>query len=266
VQRTKRRRLPEYDEEAEAREIEGPMSSTNPQDNLTPAEIENLNELEAVAQHGLETYVEVGNALAEIRDRHLYRDSHPSFETYARERWGVNISDGDPLPGTDIPADTRATPAAERQTGTAPNNKPCEALARACEETLASLADDDRRAIEVRLAVRRQGKPGALADGRSWDPWEVAEAIGDDLLPTLRWLLTHATGTIGRVAHQLEHRAADIDDVARAQLKDDVLVLDDELATLKALLLDLIDWDSEFERLLKGELPPLDSDRDPDDE
>jgi hypothetical protein len=242
------------------------MSSTNPQDNLTPAEIENLNELEAVAQHGLETYVEVGSALAEIRDRHLYRDSHPSFDAYARERWGVNISDGDPLSETDTTADARATSTDEGQTRTPLNNKPCEALARACEETLAALADDDRRAIEVRLALRRQGKPGALADGRSWDPWEVAEATADELVPTLRWLLTQTTGTIARVAHQLEHRAADIDDAARAQLRDDVLVLDDELATLKALLLDLVDWDSDFERLLKGELPPLDSDRHVEDD
>ena len=222
------------------------MSSTNPEHNLTPAELENLNRLEAVAQHGLDTYVEVGNALAEIRDRHLYRDSHPSFETYARERWGVDIS-------------SRATPTAERQ-------KPCEALARACEETLSALADEDRRAIEVRVAVRKQGEPGSLEDGRSWDPWEIADAIGDELVPTLRWLLTQAGGTVGRVTHQLEHRAADIDDDARAQLRDDVLVLDDELATLKALLLGLIDWDSELARLLKGELPPLDIDRDPEDD
>jgi hypothetical protein len=234
------------------------MSSTNPEHNLTPAEIENLNELEAVAQHGLETYEDVGSALAEIRDRHLYRDSHPSFEAYARERWGVDISDRHPLSEPDNPADTRATPPAHGQ-------KPCEALARACEETLSGLADEDRKAIEVRLAVRKQGEPGSLAGGQSWDPWEAADLIGDELVPTLRWLLTHASGTIGRVAHQLERRAADIDDGARAQLRDDVLVLDDELAAVKALLLELIDWDSELERLLKGELPPLDADRDPED-
>ena len=204
--------------------------------------------------------------MSEIRERHLYRASHSSFETYARERRGVNISDGDSLAEPDNPADARATSTDEREARTAPNSEPCEALARACEETLAALGDDDRRAIEVRLALRRQGKPGALADGRSWDPWEVAEPIGGELVPTLRWLLTQATGTIGRVAHQLEHRAADIDDGARAQLRDDVLALDDELAPVKALLLQLIDWDSDFERLLKGELPPLESDRDAEDD
>lgn len=51
------------------------MSSTNPEHDLTPAEVEDLNRLEAVAQLGLGIYVEVGSALAEIRDRHLYRNS-----------------------------------------------------------------------------------------------------------------------------------------------------------------------------------------------
>jgi hypothetical protein len=119
--------------------------------------------------------------------------------------------------------------------------------------------------IEIRLAVRKPGDPDApAAGGQRWDPWEVSETMGDDLVPTLRWLLTHATGTIGRVAHQLERRAVDIDDADRDQLRDDVLVLDDELTTLKALLLGLIDWNSEFERLLKDELPPLDRDTDPE--
>jgi hypothetical protein len=55
---------------------------------------------------------------------------------------------------------------------------------------------------------------------------DVADSSDDKLIPTLRWLLTDATGTIGEVAHELESRAAEIDDSARAQLRDDVLVLD----------------------------------------
>src|SRR5262249_9446575 len=157
-------------------------------------------------------------------------------------RWGVNIPSGDPSSETAAPS------------------RPCEALAKACEETLSALGGEDRMAIEIRLAVREPGDPSAAEDEPSWDPWRVAEAMNDELLPTLRWLLTQASGTIGKVAHQLEHRAADIDDRARDQLRDDVLELDDELATVKALLLHLVDWDSELERLLKGEFPPSDTD------
>lgn len=47
-----------------------------------------LDELEAVIQRGFETFVEVGNALAEIRDNKLYRKWYGTFDEYCRERWG----------------------------------------------------------------------------------------------------------------------------------------------------------------------------------
>ena len=58
--------------------------------------------------------------------------------------------------------------------------------------------------------------------------------------------------------HQVETRSVDLDDDTREQLRDDILVLDEEFATLKALLVASIDWDAEHERLLAGEIPPFD--------
>jgi hypothetical protein len=231
------------DATARPKETLDPMSSishegsTNPEHNLTPAEIESLNRLEATAQDGLGAYERVANALAEIRGRRLYRDSHSSFEAYVRERWGVAGGIG--------------------------RNTPCEALARACEETLSALAADDQVGVEIRLAVHKQGHPRALADEQHLELSEVAEPITDTLVPNLRWRLSQAAGTIGDVAHRLESHAVDVDDGARAQLRDDVLVLDGELAVVKALLLQMIDWDSELERLLGGE---FDADTDPEDD
>lgn len=216
-----------------------PEESTNPEHNLTPAEVDNLNRLEAVAERGLGTYAEVGDALAEIRDRRLYRGTHPSFEAYVRERWGV---------------------------GTAPRRKPCEALASACEETLSAIPGSDRMDIEIRVDVRRHEDPLATADSRSSGAREVGEPTREELLPTLRLLLTEAAATVGAVAHQLESRAADIDDGARERLRNDVLVLDGEVAVITALLFEPVDWDSELKRLLEEELPPLDTDTDPEDE
>lgn len=241
-----------------------PMSSSNPEDNLTLAEIEDLDRCEAIAQHGLDSYVQVGNALAEIRDRHLYRGTHPSFESYVSARWGVNIPNGHLPSQSTLPPDAPAAAAAS-QALTKVHNNPCEVLAKACEETLSALADDERMVIDVRLAVRKPGDPEGPADGRSLESSGVAKRVDHDLLPALRWLLTQASGTIAEVAHQLESRATDIDDRARAYLRDDVLDVDDELATVKALLVRLIDWDSELERLLKDEIPPLESDSDPPD-
>lgn len=54
--------------------------------------VQRLIELEVTIERGLGTFVEVGNALLEIRDSRLYRDSHGTFEDYCRERWGMVAS------------------------------------------------------------------------------------------------------------------------------------------------------------------------------
>lgn len=55
---------------------------------LSPNEAIQLTNLERVIERGKQTFVEVGNALAEIRDSRIYRSSHATFEDYCRERWG----------------------------------------------------------------------------------------------------------------------------------------------------------------------------------
>lgn len=57
---------------------------------LSPAERTRLGKLEQTIERGMRTFVEVGQALAEIRDGLLYRDSHDRFEDYCRERWDFN--------------------------------------------------------------------------------------------------------------------------------------------------------------------------------
>lgn len=55
---------------------------------LTPPEIADLERLEKVVEKGKQTFVEVGLALAEIRERKLYRRDYDTFEAYCQERWG----------------------------------------------------------------------------------------------------------------------------------------------------------------------------------
>ncbi len=55
---------------------------------LTTTESGRLRELETVVERGQQTFVEVGRALAEIRDSRLYRQEHGTFEDYCRSRWG----------------------------------------------------------------------------------------------------------------------------------------------------------------------------------
>lgn len=56
---------------------------------ITGEEAGRLVQLEQRIERGLQTFVDVGNALLEIRDGRLYRSTHGTFEDYCRERWGM---------------------------------------------------------------------------------------------------------------------------------------------------------------------------------
>lgn len=57
---------------------------------LSVAEESALSRNEAKIERGLQTFYEVGNALAEIRDDRLYRENYATFEEYCQERWGMS--------------------------------------------------------------------------------------------------------------------------------------------------------------------------------
>lgn len=57
---------------------------------VAPSDHARLEALETVIARGLQTFVEVGKALAEIRDRHLYRATHRTFDDYCRQRWEMD--------------------------------------------------------------------------------------------------------------------------------------------------------------------------------
>lgn len=59
---------------------------------LTAAEHDDLRLLERRIEGGLRTFVDVGNALAEIKERKLYRLGHKTFDDYVRERWQMGKS------------------------------------------------------------------------------------------------------------------------------------------------------------------------------
>lgn len=60
-----------------------------PDVSLTTVEVIELARNEEIVERGLNTFVEVGQALMIIRDNHLYRQSYSTFEDYCRERWGI---------------------------------------------------------------------------------------------------------------------------------------------------------------------------------
>lgn len=55
---------------------------------VTDLEKSRLSELEVTIERGQKTFIEVGLALAEIRDSRLYREGFPTFEDYCQSKWG----------------------------------------------------------------------------------------------------------------------------------------------------------------------------------
>jgi hypothetical protein len=64
---------------------------------LTTSEKNRLAELEQVVEAGLEQFLRVGRALAELRSRRLYRAYYATFAEYVRARFGLARSSVDQL-------------------------------------------------------------------------------------------------------------------------------------------------------------------------
>jgi hypothetical protein len=56
---------------------------------LDASEQADLAQLEAVVERGMNTFFDVGNALAAISQRKLYRSEYASFDEYCRTRWNM---------------------------------------------------------------------------------------------------------------------------------------------------------------------------------
>lgn len=107
------------------------------------ADADRLVELETVIDSGLRTFVEVGTALAEVRDSRLYRDHHETFEDYCRDRWNMSrfyahrlIDAADVV--TSLPIGNTAPPTNEAQAralAAVPTEKRAEVWRQAVEET-----------------------------------------------------------------------------------------------------------------------------------
>lgn len=55
---------------------------------ITAIETNRLKQLEKIIKAGEKTFIEVGDALTEIRDKKLYRAEHGTFEKYCERVWG----------------------------------------------------------------------------------------------------------------------------------------------------------------------------------
>jgi hypothetical protein len=61
-----------------------------PLDHLSPDELQTLEHYEQIIAQGIQTFVQVGQALLAIRELKLYRADYPTFEEYCRKRWDLS--------------------------------------------------------------------------------------------------------------------------------------------------------------------------------
>lgn len=140
------------------------MSSTEQQTRNRVTEIlsttdhRGLADHEAVIERGMNTFIEVGNALLAIREERLYRDGHATFEDYCRERWGFGRDYADrmiaaaaivpTIVSTGLPAPTNEGQARE----------------------LARVPEEDRADVWRETVERTDGKPTAAAIRETYTP------------------------------------------------------------------------------------------------
>jgi hypothetical protein len=118
---------------------------------LAVVEAQALAEREAVIERGLATFVDVGTALAEIRDDRLYRASFPTFEDYCRGRWNLSRAHAYRM----IDAAAAVSPIGDMGLPLPAN----ESQAR----ELAHVPAEDRADVWAQTVERTNGKPTAAA-------------------------------------------------------------------------------------------------------
>lgn len=132
---------------------------------LDRSEAGRLAACEARIERGLATFVDVGQALLEVRDGRLYRAEHGTFEGYCRERWGMSRKRAYDL-----------TAAAEVSAAVSPTGDiPAPSSERVARE-LAPLRSDPPRLREAwQSAVEEHGPEPTAAQVRD----KVRDPIGD---------------------------------------------------------------------------------------
>lgn len=73
------------------------VCGSEPVASLDDLEQARLETCERRIERGLQTFVDVGEALLTIRDDRLYRATHGTFEAYCEERWGITVRHGQRL-------------------------------------------------------------------------------------------------------------------------------------------------------------------------
>jgi hypothetical protein len=209
-------------------------------------ENERLAELEAVIES---SFVAQGNALREIRDSRLYRETHDTFEAYCQERWDYSR-----------PQAYRLIAAAETVEVVSPNGDTAspanEAVARELKGT------DEEKAAAWEEAVQKHGdKPTAKQVREVVQSRQRREQIFTQWMDVAgstakaRLLVLKATKTVvetdwpeGPARPEIDASYMEMLQTVLKELKDSVALLDTALGGKPD-----VDWDAEFAKLAEAE-------------
>jgi hypothetical protein len=147
---------------------------------LTASESTALAEHEAVIERGIQTFYEVGTALADIRNRKLYRADHGTFEDYCQQRWQMSRSYA-----------YRMIDAAEVVESVSPMGDIAPSSERQARE-LARVPEPERAAVWAETVERTDGKPTAAAVRETYE--QRQQPTDDDLLAGGDWVQPDGPG------------------------------------------------------------------------
>jgi hypothetical protein len=150
---------------------------------LTASEQKRKEELERIVEHGLEEFLRTGAALAEIRNRRLYRVEFATFAEYCRTKFNLARSTADQLVRSSQTAETLLEAGAD--------------LSRATEATirpLCALPDDS----DLRAAT-----------------WEFVQSISPEVAPT-EILVSRVCTTIRNVLSGVQEQEGEEGESSRA--------------------------------------------------
>ena len=130
---------------------------------LTVSDRRQLARCEKTIERGMGSFIEVGQALLEIRDRSYYRDDYGTFEEYCKEKWGFARNYANQLIaaartvealGTNVPKPTNEAQAREL------NRLPAEQQPEAWQEVVEKAGGSEKvTTAKVREAVERRRQP-----------------------------------------------------------------------------------------------------------
>jgi len=185
----------------EAQRIAESIVGTVEMEDITIDESRDLIALESVIALGLETFVQVGEALATIRDRRLYRIEHPTFADYCKVKWKMSdrrarqlmdaaeVTSTIAKSGTTVPKSERearplaALPPAQRvevwqkAVAASPNGEPTAAEVKAAVETMNPKPPKTANVVGTRQIA---SEPDATKTPLQWLTYFWMEASEDD--------------------------------------------------------------------------------------